>query len=91
MPEANTNPPITRKTTLSENIIAFCRFLREKGFRIGPDEEADALRAIELMQPFHSRETLQMTLKCILARTYGQLEQFDELYRQYWKELSMLK
>jgi uncharacterized protein with von Willebrand factor type A (vWA) domain len=33
---------ITRRTTLSHNIIAFCRFLRENGMGVGPDEEATA-------------------------------------------------
>lgn len=78
---------IKRHTSLSANIVAFCRFLREKGFVIGPAEEADALSAIELLAPFESPETLHLSLKSVLTRNIAQQLQFDELYNQYWREL----
>ena len=43
---------IVRKTAISENIVAFCRYLRQHGFVIGPAEEAEALRAIEVLAPY---------------------------------------
>ncbi len=81
------SPLIKRQTSLSANIVAFCRFLRTKGFTIGPKEEADALRAMEALQPFQNPAHLQLCLRTALARTYGQLLLFDELYTQYWREL----
>ena len=36
---------INRQTELSAHVVAFSRFLRTKGFVIGPEREADALRA----------------------------------------------
>ncbi|MCO6480685.1 MAG: VWA domain-containing protein [Phaeodactylibacter sp.] len=78
---------IQRQTSLSANIVAFCRFLRQKGYTIGPQEEADALRALEELAPFGSPESLQLCLKAILARTLPQQMLFDGLYTQYWREL----
>lgn len=78
---------ITRKTSLSANIVSFCRFLRQKGFTIGPAEETDALLALEKLAPFHRSEAMQLCLKAALARTLAQQIQFDELYTQYWREL----
>ena len=54
---------ITRKNSISENIVAFCRFLRQKGFVIGPSEEAEALRALEVLAPFEQPEYFQLCLK----------------------------
>ncbi len=80
-------PLIQRQTSLSANIVAFCRFLRQKGFTIGPREEADALRALSTLGAFDAPEQLQLCLRATLARTYAQLRVFDELYTQYWREL----
>jgi len=78
---------IQRQTSLSANIIAFCRFLRQKGFTIGPQEEADSLLALEALNAFYSPEALQLCLKATLARTRSQQQIFNELYTQYWREL----
>lgn len=77
---------ITRKTALSENVISFCRFLRTRGFAIGPTEEADALRALTFA-PVGDRESFRLTLRAILPRNRKQQDQFDELYEYYWKQL----
>lgn len=84
---ASTRELITRKTALSGNIIAFCRFLRQHSFGIGPSEEADALLALEIMAPFNDPETFQLTLRTTLCRTLSQQLKFDELYQHYWREL----
>jgi hypothetical protein len=78
---------IKRQTSLSANIVAFCRFLRHKGFTIGPQEEADSLRALEALNAFHAPESMKLCLKASLARTRAQQLAFDELYTQYWREL----
>lgn len=78
---------IQRQASLSANIVAFCRFLRQKGYAIGPQEEADALRALEALAPFESPGALELCLKATLARTLPQQMLFDELYTQYWREL----
>ncbi len=78
---------IQRHTELSANIIAFCRYLRQKGFALGPLEEADALRALEILAPFDSAEAFRLALRATLARNLSQQQAFDDLYAQYWKEL----
>lgn len=78
---------INRQTKLSANIVAFCRFLRDRGFSIGVREEQDALLAIQLVQPYESPEQLQLCLQAALCRTPLQLQQFSKLYEHYWREL----
>lgn len=78
---------IKRQTTFSANLLAFCRFLREKGFQIGPAEEADALVALELVNPFYQSEDLLLCLQSTLCKSPQQLKLFPDLYFQYWKEL----
>lgn len=78
---------IKRHTTLSANIVAFCRYLRTEGFAIAAPEEADALRSIEILEPYHNSETLRLALKTILTRSQLQAERFDELYSYYWKQV----
>lgn len=78
---------IKRQTSLSANLVAFYRFLRMEGFRLGPAELADALEALALVGPFSGPEQFQACLKAALCRSRAQLEAFDELYEQYFREL----
>ena len=78
---------IQRHTSLSANIVAFCRYLRTEGFNISALEESDALRTLEILQPYHTAEMLRLALKTCLVRTLGQSERFDELHDYYWKQV----
>lgn len=78
---------IKRHTSLTANVVAFCRYLRSEGFKIAAPEEADALRTIEILQPYNATENLRLALKICLVRTLGQAERFDELYDYYWKQV----
>jgi len=78
---------VKRYTELSANIVAFCRFLRAKGFVVGPAEEADALQALEVLAPFSDSESFRLTLRAALTRSLSQQIAFDELYAQYFREL----
>lgn len=77
---------ISRQTALSANIVQLCRYLRHKGFSIGPREEADALHAM-LKIPLDSPSTLQVTLKAVLCKSLKTYQTFDEHYQTYWKNL----
>ena len=79
---------ITRKTALSDNIVAFCRYLRAKGFAVGPLEEADSLKALEALEALNSPESFQLSLRAVLVKSFQQQRQFDELYANYWRELN---
>jgi uncharacterized protein len=83
----STTELIKRHTSLSANIVAFCRFLRTKEFKIAPPEEADALQTIEILQPFYAPALMRDALKIILTRSQEQADRFDELYDYYWKQV----
>lgn len=81
------NTLLQRHTTLSANLLAFCRHLRQKGFTIGPMESSTMLSALELVEPFSDPALFQYTLRATLARTQREQELFDQIFPQYWKEL----
>lgn len=77
---------ITRQTSLSKNIVQFCRFLRLKGFVLSADEELMSLQALELID-YSSNEIFKLALKAALCRNKKQLDVFDNLFYDCWKEL----
>ncbi len=78
---------INRQTSLSANIVAFCRYLRQNNFSVTIAEERDALAAMNILQPYESTETLQLCLQTALCRSPQQLHLFPKLYQTYWREL----
>ncbi|HFA47873.1 MAG TPA: VWA domain-containing protein [Bacteroidetes bacterium] len=78
---------VQRQTSLSANTVAFCRYLRAKGFNIGPVEERDALSAMEILTPFGAADDLQLCLQTALCRSPQQLKAFPNFYKKYWQEL----
>jgi uncharacterized protein len=78
---------LQRQTSLSANIVQFCRYLRTEGFNIAAPEEADALRTIEILEPYQEQAQLCLALKTILSRSREQAERFDELFEYYFKQL----
>lgn len=77
---------IHRKTSLSENVIAFCRFLRNYSFTIGVHEQALALEALSMIN-FNEKENFKDALRTILVKNVQNLHKFDRLFDDYWKEL----
>ena len=77
---------IPRHTNLTANVVAFCRYLRAHGFRIGPEEEVTALRAASLVTP-NDRATFALALQVSLTRSVQEVEQFGVLFEKYWREL----
>ena len=78
---------ITRHTSLSNNIIAFCRFLRQHRFFVGLSEQTEVLRILTILQPFDQPEAFRLALRAILVKNHAQHKSFDALYNQYWREL----
>jgi len=76
-----------RHTNITSHLIAFTQHLRKKGFVLGPNEEADALRALEILEPYNNQEEFKLALRTVLCRSLKDQLMFDELYDQYWKEL----
>lgn len=77
---------ITRHTSLSKNIVQFCRYLRHKGFVLGVTDEATALEALQFID-YGDRNVFRLALKSVLCRSKNQLKEFDQLFNDYWKEI----
>jgi uncharacterized protein len=78
---------VQRQTELSAHIVAFGRYLRQHGFAIGPDRESDALLALAKV-PFDNEDYFYLALRSIFPQNKKQLNEFDQLYGKYWKELA---
>jgi len=78
---------ISRQTNLPAHTIQFSRYLRDHAFDIGPNEETDILNSFSQLVP-NSFEQQKALYKSILVKNRKQFLQFDELYDQYWQELS---
>jgi hypothetical protein len=77
----------SRKTSLAENVVQFCRFLRQKNFTVGVDEGTISLQALTLVD--HTSPLIfRSALKATLSRSKQQAEEFDDLFNEYWKQLS---
>jgi len=77
---------IIRQTSLSKNIVQFCRFLRQKGFGVTIDEESLSLQALQFID-YNNNEIFRNALKATLCHNKSQLDEFDNLFHEYWKEL----
>lgn len=77
---------VTRQTSLPKNVVHFCRFLRLNGFSLAVEEESMVLNALQWID-FTSNAIFHAALKAILCRSKAQIDVFDNLYDQYWKEL----
>jgi len=77
---------ITRQTSLSKNIVQFCRFLRQKGFGVTIEEESLSLQALQIID-YNNNDIFRQTLKATLCHNKSQLDEFDDLFHEYWKEL----
>lgn len=78
---------INRQTSLSRNVVQFCRFLRHRQFSISTKEERDALSALQYID-YGNQLHFRLALQAILCRSRAQVQAFDELFQQYWKELT---
>lgn len=77
---------ISRQTSLSKNIIQFCRYLRHKGFVLGVQDESTALEALQFID-YSNKDVFRLALKSVLCRSKNQLHEFDQLFNAYWKEI----
>ena len=75
-----------RQTSLSKNIVQFCRYLRQENFNVSTEEEAVALEALQFID-LSNQYIFQLTLKSVLCKDHNVLERFDDLSRQYWHHL----
>ena len=77
---------ITRQPSLSKNIVHFCRFLRQKSFNVSIEEETLSLQSLQFID-YSNNEIFHLALKASICRNKSQLDEFDNLFHEYWKEL----
>ena len=73
-----------RHTEISAHVVSFCRYLREKGFSVGPNEQTDALTALNSFY-LDSSNIFRWVLRGVLTKSRSQQRKFDELYSSYWE------
>ena len=76
----------TRLTSLSQNIVQFCRYLRQHSFTVGIEEETMILQSLQHFD-YTSHESFLLLLKTIICRSKENLDDFDNLFLLYWKQL----
>ena len=77
---------LKRKMALSEVIVAFCRFLRDQGFIITPIDQAEALQALLIVNPFYAKHEMMHCLKASIVKRKRDLDRFDDLFYQFIHE-----
>ncbi len=75
-----------RPGSLSVYLVAFCRFLRTRGFNIGIPEVSQMLTTIGRTSSFNQGE-FRLLLVHLLCRSRKDQLVFDELFEEFWQEL----
>ena len=65
------------------HLTRFCRVLRDHGLLIGPNETADAVRAISLVDMM-DRGRVYWTLRSLMLSRREEIGIFDELFERFW-------
>ena len=69
---------------LPRNVLAFCEVLRrEHGFRLGPGESVDALRALELV-PLADGEAVRVALRLLCCASPSERAVFDRAFAEFF-------
>ncbi|MBI3998474.1 MAG: VWA domain-containing protein [Armatimonadetes bacterium] len=72
-----------RHGDLVANVVEFCRLLRRRGLSVGPQEAADALRALAGIDLADRRDTY-LALRAVLASGQDAQRIFDEVFWEFW-------
>ena len=78
-------PSIERPShgNLDANIVGFCRLLRRRGLSLGPQEAADALRAVESVD-LTDRRDAYVAMRAVLASGQDAQRTLDAAFWEYW-------
>lgn len=75
-----------RQTSISHHIVQFARFLRTHKYAVGPEEEADALKGLTVIDWSDQRQ-FQEVQRAAFCKHFEQYRSFDNHYHDYWSEL----
>lgn len=68
----------------TERILGFLRALREEGYRVGVQEELDALRVARIGNVVDPRR-MRWALRALLCTRSEEWHRFDDLFYDYWR------
>ncbi|GJM28375.1 MAG: hypothetical protein DHS20C17_10100 [Cyclobacteriaceae bacterium] len=72
--------------SLAVHLVGFCRFLRSKGFIVGPREESEMFQVLENFD-LNDIENFQLALAQLLCKSRQQQLDFADYFEQFWQEL----
>ena len=73
------------EATLTDQVILFSRFLKNRGFKVFSSNVRDALKGLEKIN-MASREDFSATLRANMVTNDGEWKLFDELFDAFWQE-----
>ena len=74
---------LTLDYDFTTHLTRFCRVLREHGLLVGPQETADAIRAVSHVD-LMTEGRVYWSLRSLLVSRHEQLATFDQLFTQFW-------
>ena len=77
---------LVRQTTITANVVQFCRYLRTKGYTVGAFEEQLALLCLPHID-IGNRHELMLAWQALLCRSLPQVQAFAQHFNNYWKEV----
>ncbi|MEM6635743.1 MAG: VWA domain-containing protein [Pseudomonadota bacterium] len=82
--------PWTGTGRLADNIVHFARALRGAGFRVGPAQVQDAVRAVAATG-FTRKADFYYTLRATMITRAEQIEVFDQVFALFWRDPEYLE
>ncbi len=68
-----------------DNLVHFCRALRQAGLPIGPGQTGEAVRALLEAGPLDRRDFYWVLHACLVSKA-GHMQVFRQLFRLFWRD-----
>jgi uncharacterized protein with von Willebrand factor type A (vWA) domain len=81
---------VTGTSRIADNILMFCRTLRQAGLPIGPGQVIEASQAI-LQTGIDRRDDFYVALRAVLVKDPGQARLFDQAFHVYFRNPRLLE
>ena len=81
---------MTETSRIADNILLFCRTLRQAGLPVGPGQVIEASQAI-LKTGIERREDFYFGLRAVLVKDPGQARLFDQAFHVYFRNPRLLE
>lgn len=81
---------MTGTSRIADNILLFCRTLRQAGLPIGPGQVIEASQAI-LRTGIERRDDFYVALRAVLVKDPGQARIFDQAFHVYFRNPRLLE